>query len=273
MLRLIPLLMVILMATTFASGARAAIKVERIQYKQGDTVLEGILAYDDAHKGKRPGILVCQEWWGVNEYMESRVKQLAELGYVAFALDMYGKGNSTTDPKQAGQWAQALMSNPAQLRERAAAGLKILAERPEVDQTKLATIGYCMGGTVALELARSGAKYTENLKAVVAFHASTIAARDPADNKNIKGTVLICHGAADTFVKPEQIENFHKQMAEANIDYEFATYAGAVHAFTNPNADKVGMPGIKYDAKADKRSWELMQSLFKEAFGTPHAKT
>jgi len=272
MYRLPLFLMVLIMAATFASGARGAIKVERIDYKQGDTVLEGILAYDDALKDKRPGILVCQEWWGVNEYMESRVKQLAELGYVAFALDMYGKGNSTTDPKQAGQWAAALSSTPGLMRERAAAGLKILAERPEVDQKRLATIGYCMGGTVALELARSGAKYTQNLKAVVAFHASTIAAKDPADNKNIKGAVLICHGAADTFVKPEQIENFHKQMAEAKIDYMFVTFADAVHAFTNPGADKVGMQGIKYNAKADKRSWEIMQMLFREVFGTPHAK-
>lgn len=273
MLRIAPFLMVFLMASTFASAVHAAIKVERIEYRHGDLVLQGILAYDDAAKGKRPGIAVCPEWWGVNDYMDSRVRQLAELGYVAFAIDMYGKGNATTDPKQAGQWSQSVMSNPQVLRDRAAAGLAVLAGRPEVDASKLAAIGYCMGGTVALELVRSGAKYTENLKAIVAFHASTIAAKDPADNKNIKGSVLICHGAADTFVKPEQIENFHKQMAEAKIDYQFVSYADAVHAFTNPGAGKFNVPGVQYNAKADKRSWDLMQSLFKEVFGASPAKT
>ena len=267
MSRTIVLFLVLIMAAATTLSARAAVKVERIEYKHGGAVFEGILAFDDAVTDKRPGILVCQEWWGINEYMESRARQLAELGYVAFALDMYGKGKATTDPNQAGQWSKGVFADYPAMRERAAAGLKVLAERPEVDASRLAAIGYCMGGTVALELARSGLKHTENLRAIVAFHSSTIAAKTPTDNANIKGSVLICHGQADTFVKPDEIPIFHKQMAEAKIDYQFVAYAGAVHAFTNPGADKFGIEGVKYDAKADRRSWALMQNLFREVFG------
>lgn len=247
----------------------AAIRVERIEYTQGGVVLQGILAYDDSVKDKRPGILVCQEWWGVNEYMEARVKMLAEAGYVAFALDMYGKGKVTKDPEQAGKWAGAMFADQAAMRERAAAGLKVLAERPEVDSTKLAATGYCMGGTVALELARSGLKHSEHLRAIVTFHSSTIAAKTPDDNKNIKGSVLVCNGAIDTFVRPEEIESFHKQMADAKVDYQFVSYAGAVHSFTNPNAASYGVPGVKHDEKADKRSWAAMKALFQEVFSGP----
>jgi dienelactone hydrolase len=262
------------LAATLSSAALAEIKVQHIEYSDGDIKLEGVLAYDDAATGKRPGVLVCHEWWGNNEYSESRARQLAELGYVAFALDMYGKGKSTTDAKQAGEWAGKLNSDPKAMRERAALGLAKLAEDSHTDASKLAVIGYCMGGTVALELARSGAKYTENLKAIVPFHASTIAAKNPADNHNIKGAVLVCHGQDDTFVKPEQITDFHKQLKEAGIDYEFISFAGAVHAFTNPGADKSNLPGVAYNEKADKRSWSAMKDLFNEVFGTgkPAAK-
>jgi dienelactone hydrolase len=157
------------------------------------------------------------------------------------------------------------------MRARAAAGLKVLAEHAKVDGTRLAAIGYCMGGTVALELARSGLPHTENLKAIVPFHASTIAAKNADDNKNIKGSILICHGQDDTFVKPEHIENFHKQMKDAGVDYEFASYSGAVHAFTNPDADAFGVPGVKYNEKADKRSWATMRNLLSEVFGKVRA--
>ncbi len=265
----------VLLAATLSSAAFAEIKVERVEYTHGDVKLEGVLAYDDAMKAdeKRPGVLVCHEWWGNNEYSESRAKQLAQLGYVAFALDLYGKGKSTTDPKQASEWMGALTADPKNLRERAAAGLAVLADNPRTDATNLAVIGYCMGGTVALELARSGAKHTEHLKAVVPFHASTLKAANPADNNNIKGTVLVCHGQDDTFVKPEQITGFHDQMTIAGIDYEFISFAHSVHAFTNPNADKAGVPGVRYNEKADKRSWAAMRNLLHEVFHTkPEAK-
>lgn len=259
-LALFSLVGVLIMAT----AANAAVKVERLTYTVAGVAYEGVLAYNDATKDKRPGVLVCHEWWGCNDYAEKRATMLAEQGYVAFALDMFGKGKTTRDPKQAGEWAGEVFKDTAALRDRAAAGLKILAERPETNASNLAVIGYCMGGTVALELSRSGLPHTQNLKAVVAFHASTIAAKNPDDNKNIKGSVLICHGQDDTFVKPEQITGFHDQMKSAKIDYQFISYGHAVHAFTNPAADKAGVDGVKYNAEADRRSWAAMLDLFLE---------
>ena len=261
------------LAATCSSAALAEIKVERIRYMSGTTIMDGILAYDDAAKGKLPGVLVCHEWWGINDYAESRAKQLAALGYVAFALDLYGGGQNTTDPKVAGDTMGKLFETPKEVRERAAAGLQILAGQNRVDATKLGVIGYCMGGTVALELARSGLPNTENLRAVVAFHASTLAAKSAPDNKSIKGAVLVCHGQDDGFVKPEQITAFHKQMKDAGIDYEFVSYAGALHAFTNPAADKFGVPGVKYNEKADTRSWSAMKDLFTEVFSRTYPQS
>jgi dienelactone hydrolase len=251
-----------------AVSALAGVKTERIEYKVGDKTFEGVLAYDDQTPAdsKKPGVLVCHEWWGCNDYAEMRAKKLAELGYVAFALDMYGKGTVTKDPKQAGEWSGQVMSDPKVLAERAAAGLKVLAEHARVDGKRLAAIGYCMGGTVALELARSGRPHTEDLKAIVTFHASTIAAKDAASNANIKGSVLICHGADDGFVKPEQIEQFYEQMKAAKIDFQFVSYGGAVHSFTNPDADKFNIPGVKYNIAADKRSWAAMTFLLQQMF-------
>jgi dienelactone hydrolase len=265
---ILTLILSLLIMTTTTTAARAAIKTERIEYKHGDVVLEGVLAYDDAVSGKRPGVLVCHEWWGNNEYAESRAKQIAGLGYVAFALDMYGKGKKTTKGDEAAALAQALMSNPASMRERAALGLKQLAEDSRVDAERLAVIGYCMGGTIAMELARSGLPHTQSLKAIVPFHASTVSAKDGAedDNKNIKGSVLVCHGAADEFVPKGELAKFEKQMTDAKVDYQILSLGGAVHAFTNPAADGSFSPMVKYDAKADQRSWAAMKALFTEVF-------
>lgn len=267
------LLMTLALAIALLPGlAIAEIRVERVEYTHQGTVLQGIIAYDDASDDKRPGVLVCHEWWGCNDYAEFRCRELAKLGYVAFALDMYGKGNVTTDPKRAGEWAGALYKDEKALRARAAAGLKVLVDHPRTDKSRLAAIGYCMGGTVALELARSGLPHTENLRAIVAFHTSTLAAKGDEekvkeDTGRIAGSVLICHGAADTFVPAEEIERFKAQMAAAgDKDYQFVEYSGAVHAFTNPKAQSYGVPGVAHQEAADRRSWLLMQSLFKEAF-------
>lgn len=256
-----------LVAVVSTASAVAAIKTERVEYKVGGETFAGTLAYDDAAKEARPGVLVCHEWWGCNAYAAKRATMLAEQGYVAFALDMYGKDQQTEDPKQAGEWAQALYADPAKARAKAAAGLKVLAEHAKTDRTRLAAIGYCMGGTVALELARSGLEHTANLKAIVCFHTSTIAAKTASDNGNIKGSVLVCHGADDTFVGPEQIPAFQKQMGEAKVDYQFLSFSGTVHSFTNPDADKFKIDGVKYNASADRRSWAAMKSLFAETFG------
>lgn len=264
-------LAVVLMAA--GSAARGEIVTKTVEYKQGETTLVGFLAYDDAvatEKTPRPGVVVCPEWWGNDEYAHSRAEELAREGYVAFAVDMYGKegagrAKTTDDPAQAGKWAGEVNADVKLLRARVLAGYNALVSQPVVDRTHVAAIGYCMGGTVALELARAGA----DLDAVVAFHASRIAAQDAADNKELKDrgtTVLICHGQDDTFVKPEEITNFHKQMKDAGVDYEFVSYAGAVHSFTNPGADKHGMDGVKYNEKAATRSWARMLALFREKF-------
>jgi dienelactone hydrolase len=265
----------LLLSVALSTAAHAAVQTKTIEYKVGDRTFEAFLAYDDtkaSESHKAPGILVCPEWWGNNEYAHSRARQLAELGYVALSIDMYGKDGSTlrvtTDPAQAGAWAGEVNKNSALRRERAVAGLKVLTSQPQTDTGRLAAIGYCMGGTVALELARTGA----DLAAVVSFHASTLAAAPDtaaADNKKIKGSILICHGQDDTFVSDEQIKSFHAQMKDANIDYQFTSYANSVHAFTNKGADALNMKGVKYNAAADHRSWESMKSLFAEKFNTP----
>jgi dienelactone hydrolase len=254
--------------------ARAEIKTQTIEYKQGDTTLVGFLAYDDklaTEKTPRPGVVVCPEWWGNDAYAHSRAQQLAAAGFVAFAIDMYGKGEdgkarTTNDPQQAGKWANEVNANPKVLRERAMAGYAALTSQKMVDKTKVAAIGYCMGGTVAIELGRAGA----DLDAIVTFHSSRIAAQDPSDNKKLKDngtTVLICHGQDDTFVAPDEITKFHQQMKDAGVDYEFDAYSGAVHSFTNPGADAHKMDGVKYNEKADKRSWTRMLALYEEKWG------
>jgi len=265
---------IILWIGTFmlAQAATAAIQTMAVEYKDGDTVLEGFLAWDDAvatEKNPAPGVLVIPEWWGNNDYSRSRAKQLAELGYVAFAIDMYGKGKITTDPKQASEWSGAIMKDVAARRTRATAGLKVLQDQRIVDTSRVAAIGYCMGGTLAVDLARTGT----DLKAVVAFHASTFSAANPDENKKIKGTLLICHGSEDTFVPPGEIEKFQSQMKEAGVDYVFAAFSGAVHAFTNPKADSFGVPGVKHNAEADRRSWAFMKDIFQERLGQAKAKS
>jgi dienelactone hydrolase len=249
-----------------ASFAEGAVKTERIEYTVGETTYEGVLAYDDAVQGKRPGVLVCPEWWGMNEYSQMRARMLAEAGFVAFALDVYGKGKVTTDPKQAAEWSGVSQNAPL-MHMVAGAGLRILAENPRVERTALAAIGYCMGGGIALELARSGVEHSQYLQVIGAFHASHIAADDPRSNARIKGTVLVCHGQDDPMVPAEQISEFHSQMKAAYVDYVFVSYAGAVHAFTNPGADKFGIKGVKYDEKADRRSWRELMGLLNEKFG------
>jgi len=260
--------------------AEAVIQTKAIEYKAGETTLVGFLAWDDAvtSKAPAPGILVCPEWWGNNEYAHSRAKQLAELGYVALAIDMYGKGEdgkakTTSDPKVAGEWAGGVYKDPKVLAERVTAGYNTLTSQAIVDAKNTAAIGYCMGGTIAMSLARTGA----DLKAVVAFHASNISASGDAAaafaaNEKIKATILICHGQDDEFVKPGELDTFHAQMKAAKVDYVLSSYSGAVHAFTNPKADDYKVPGVAYNKNADRRSWDAMKALFVEKFGSSFAR-
>jgi dienelactone hydrolase len=244
-----------------ATGAQAAIRTEKVVYRHGDTELVGFLAYDDAVKGTRPGVLVAPEWWGLNDYARRRAEQLAGLGYVAFALDMYGKGKTTSDPKEAGQLAGTFRNDRRLMRARASAGLDVLKNRPQVDPARLAAIGYCFGGTVVLELARSGA----DLKGVVSFHGG-LATPNPADAKNIKGKVLVLHGADDTFESSAEIAAFQEEMRQARVDWQMVYYGGAVHSFTNPDADRAGIKGVAYNEAADRRSWQAMRDFFAEIF-------
>jgi len=217
----------------------------------------------DSISGKRPGVLVAPEWWGLNDYAKSRARQLAGLGYVALAMDPYGAGKATQDPREAGKLAGALRAGDrTELRERAAAALDLLKKNEYVDPARVAAIGYCFGGTTVLELARSGA----DVVGVVSFHGGLSTAH-PEEAKNIKAKVLVCHGADDTFESPAEIQAFQQEMRDGKVDWQMNIYSGAVHAFTNPDADKFGIKGIAYNAEADHRSWQAMKDFFAEIFG------
>jgi dienelactone hydrolase len=241
--------------------ALAAIKTEVIDYKDGDVVLQGYLAYDDTKTANVPGVLVVHEWWGQSDYSRKRAEQLAGLGYVAFALDMYGKGVTANTPDEAGKLATPFYKDRALMRSRATAGLNVLKSQKQVDPKRLAAIGYCFGGSTVLELARGGA----DLAGVVSFHGG-LDFPIAEDTKNIKGSVLICTGADDPMVTPDKVDAFEDQLRKAKVDYQIQVYGGAVHAFSNPAADAHNIPGIKYNEKADKRSWEAMKSFFSELF-------
>jgi len=237
------------------------VRTETVEYKQGDVTLEGYLAYDDAVTGKRPGVLVVHEWDGVGDYVRMRAEQLAKLGYVAFAADMYGKGVKAKDAQEAGALAGALRSDRPLMRARARAGLEVLRQNPLCDASRIAAIGYCFGGGVSLELARSGA----DLAGVVSFHGNLDTPR-PEDAKNIRGKVLILTGADDPYVTPAQVAAFEDEMRKANVDWQLVAYGGAVHGFTNPGHGSDPTKGAAYNEKADHRSWEAMKQFFDEIF-------
>lgn len=246
----------------------AKIVTKPVAYEHAGTKLEGYLAYDDAKVtpgAKAAGVLVVPEWWGLNDYTKTRVRQLAELGYVAFGTDMYGAGVATEDPKKAGELAGQFYGKPL-MAERAQAALDQLLGTGLVDGARVAAIGYCFGGSTVQALAYSGAP----LAGIVSFHGGLIPVPADAAAKN-KAKILVCHGAVDTLVKPEDVAAFQQAMNAGKFDYQFVSYAGAVHAFTNPGADAIAkatkLP-VAYNAAADRRSWALMRSFFGEIFGT-----
>lgn len=251
-----------LAALAAAGNAPAAVRTEKVEYRQGDTILKGYLAFNDAESGKKPGILVFPEWWGVNDYARRRAEQLAKLGYVALAADLYGNGAVTTDPKQAGKLAGELRKNRELLRQRGAAAYRVLAADRRVDPERIAVIGYCFGGTAALELLRAGTP----LRGAVSFHGG-LATPLPAQPGAIRGKILVLHGADDPLVPPAEVAAFEDEMRTAGADWQMVSYSGAVHAFTNPDAGKAGLKGVAYNEKADRRSWEAMRLFFREIFG------
>ena len=247
-----------------AAVVQAEIIAEAVSYAHGNVKLKGHMVYDDAFPGKRPGVLVVHEWWGLNDYARMRAGKLASLGYVAFALDMYGESKVTRHPDQASQWMKEITQNEDAWRSRAMAGLEILRAHPKVDGTRLGAIGYCFGGATVQQLAYSGA----DLRGVVSFHGSLISPPQTGSDR-IKARILICHGSADPFVKEDALQKYLTAMESSALDWQMIIYGGARHSFTNPEADKVGIEALKYDAKADHRSWAQMKLFFDEIFGTP----
>jgi dienelactone hydrolase len=255
------MLAVVVVLLTFASAASAEVQTREVEYKQGDTVLVGLIAWDGAAKGKRPGVLVVHEWWGHNEHARNQARRLAEAGYVGFALDMYGKGKVTTHPKDAEAFMTEATKDPAVIAARFNAALEQLKQDPHVAPDKIAAIGYCFGGSVVLGRARAGA----DLDAVVSFHGA-LATKSPAEKGKVKARVLVLTGAADPMVPPEQVEAFNKEMNAAGAKFQVVSYPGAKHGFTNPDADKAGMDALAYNAEADKKSWAAMLELFTQVF-------
>jgi dienelactone hydrolase len=236
---------------------------EKIAYEHMGEALEGVLFRDRNQGGKRPGVLVVHEWWGLTDHPKERARRLAELGYVAFCVDMYGKGKVTDDPAQAQAWSNRFGEDPVGFgRARIGAGLDVLLARKEVDAARIGAIGFCYGGGVVLQLAYGGA----DVDAVVSFHGHPAAPRDE-DLPNVKSRILVCHGADDGFVPDEMLAAFEAAMKEGGLQWHLVKYGGAVHAFTNPGADAHGIDGVAYHAEADRLSWAHMRTFFEGALG------
>ena len=260
-MKMLRIVMVLSAWCWFASVANAEVRTREIEYKQGDTVLQGLVAWDDGVKGRRPGVLVVHEWWGHNEHARDQAKRLAAGGYVGFALDMFGKGKVTTHPKEAQAFMSEAKKDPAVIMARFRAALEQLKRDPHVDVEQLAAIGYCFGGSVVLDVARSGA----DLDGVVSFHGA-LTTQTPAERGKVKAKILVLTGAADPFVPGGQIEAFTREMKAADAKFQVVSFLDAKHGFTNPNAGKAGLEALEYNAEADKKSWVALLGFFKEVF-------
>ncbi len=238
---------------------------QEIEYQGDDALLKGYLAYDSSIESKRPGVLVVHEWWGHNQYARKRAEMLAEQGYVAFAVDMYGDGKLADHPDDAGKFMQQVTSNMPLAEKRLAEALKILNQQEVTDSNKTAAIGYCFGGAMVLHLARIGT----DIDGVVSFHGS-LGTKSPAEKNAVKARVLVLHGEEDAFIPPEQVDAFKTEMKNAEVQYEFIAYSDVKHSFTNPEADqfseKFNLPALKYDQHADEDSWNRMLKFFTQIF-------
>ena len=232
-----------------------------IEYRDGDVLCRGYVAYQEGG-ARRPGVLVVPEAFGLDEHALGRARQLAELGYVGFAVDMYGGRRTTNNLPEAMELMGPLRSDPAKLRQRAGAALATMSAMAQVDAAKLGGIGFCFGGTTVIELARDG----RALAGVASFHGG-LETTAPAQPGKVKASILVLTGAEDPLIPPAQVMAFEDEMRNAKADWQVVSYGNAVHSFTNPAADGSMMPGIKYDAAADKRSWAAMRAFFDEVFG------
>jgi dienelactone hydrolase len=239
------------------------IKEENITYSGNNTIMSGYVAYDGSKEGKRPAVLVIHEWWGLNDYPKMRARKLAELGYIAMAIDLFGNGKTADNPDDAGKLVAPFYQNPQMTKARFDAAMSKLKTYSQVDTSNMAAVGYCFGGAMVLNMARLG----ENLNGVVSFHGNLVGT--PPDKNLLKAKVLVCHGADDKFVQQPEVEKFKKQMDSIGADYTLKVYPNATHAFTNPaattNGQKFNIP-IAYNAAADSASWNDMKEFFGRIF-------
>lgn len=246
--------------------AQSKLKEQTVSYTAGTITSKGYVVYDEKTKGKRPAVLVVPEWWGLNDYPKNRARQLAEMGFIAMAVDMYGNGKIAANPQEAQALATPYYQNPQLTKTSLDAAIKKLKEYAETDTVNIAAIGYCYGGFVVLNAAKLGA----DLKGVVSFHGNLTGV--PPKKKLLKAKVLVCHGEADKFVSPQEVAAFKKSMDSIGADYTFKSYPNATHAFTNPSSTETGkkfnMP-IEYNAAADTASWNDMKVFFGRIFTNP----
>ena len=259
-------IILILLLSCFGAQVHAAVQGKEVSYELGDTTMKGYIAYDDAIKGKRPGVLVVHEWWGQNDYARKRARMLAELGYIALAMDMYGEGLVADNPSDASQMALGVTTDMPTEIARFEAGMNFLRNQKTVDPDQIAAFGYCFGGGVVLNMARIG----EKLKGVASFHG-VLSTDNPAKPWKIRAHIISFSGEADPMIGVDKVVAFRKEMDNAGANFRVVTYAGAKHAFTNPESDAMGkkynLP-IAYNAEADKDSWEQAKVFLREVFST-----
>lgn len=255
----------ILFLLIFVTTAHAEIQTEEINYSSGDAKLKGYLAWDDSVKGKRPGILVVHEWWGHNQHARERAEKLAGIGYTALAVDMYGDGKTADHPKQAGEFMNAAFKDWDGSKAKFEAAMKVLQGHKTVDADRIGAIGFCFGGAVSIRMARSGV----DLDGVVAFH-SALPLEPPVIKGSVKASILVINGSEDSFLKPETVASFTKEMVEGNVDFAYLNLAGIRHSYTNKQADEFGkkfkLPNLEYNKQADERSWLEMKKFFQRVF-------
>jgi dienelactone hydrolase len=258
------ILLVMSLCCLGSAAAQAAVQGKEVSYQANGTTLKGYIAYDDAIKGKRPGVLVVHEWWGQNEYARKRARMLAELGYTALAVDMYGDGRVADNPDDAGKLAAEVSKDKPMAKARFEAGMQLLRKQETVDANEIAAFGYCFGGGVVLNMARIG----EDLKGVASFHGG-LGTDSPAQPGKIKARIISFSGDADPMIAADKVAGFKQEMEHAGVNFRVVTYPGAKHAFTNPDADELGkkfnMP-IAYNAEADKDSWEQAKVFLSVVF-------
>lgn len=267
LLRFLPVLIILSLISCNDNKDKEPKKVElsehAVKYSVDTTSMDGYVVWDSAVEGKRPVVLIIHEWWGNNLYPKTRAKQLAELGYLAMAVDLYGNGKTADNPTDAGNLALPFYKHPEMSKARFDAALELIKQYPQADTSRIAAIGYCFGGAQVINLAKMG----ENLKGVVSFHGNLMVL--PADKNKLKAPILVCHGLADQFVSMEEVGKFKHEMDSIHADYTVKTYPNATHAFTNPTATPTGQKfkiPIAYNAAADSTSWQDMKEFFGRIF-------